>query len=98
MLIQDVAHTMIIKVPDEVKLEDAVLFDVICVALHGIRISRFKIGDAVVVSGMGSVGLSAVQFLKAAGAHPIIALDITDDKKKAAIDYGADYFINTKHY
>lgn len=95
MLIQDVAHTMIIKVPDEVELEDAVLFDVICVALHGIRMSRFKIGDAVVVSGMGSVGLSAVQFLRAAGAHPIIALDITDDKKKAAIDYGADYFINT---
>ncbi|MCD8299647.1 MAG: hypothetical protein LUC41_00485 [Clostridiales bacterium] len=33
-------------------MEDAVLFDVICVALHGIRMSRFKIGDAVVVSGI----------------------------------------------
>ena len=46
-------------------MEDAVLFDVICVALHGIRMSRFKLGDSVVVSGMGPVGLSAVQFLKA---------------------------------
>ncbi len=95
LLIQDVAHTMIIHVPDDVKMEDAVLFDVICVALHGIRMSRFKIGDAVVVSGMGPVGLSAVQFLKAAGAHPIIALDVADTKKEAAFTYGADYFINS---
>lgn len=95
LLIQDVAHTMIIKVPDDVKLEDAVLFDVICVALHGIRMSRFKIGDSVVVSGMGPVGLSAVQFLKAAGAHPIIALDVNDGKKDVAFQYGADYFLNS---
>ena len=96
LLIEDVAHTMIIPVPDGVKMEDAVLFDVICVALHGIRISRFKLGDAVAVSGMGPVGLSAVQFLKAGGAHPIIALDVTDTKKEAAFAYGADYFINTR--
>ncbi len=95
LLIRDVAHTMILHVPDDVKLEDAVLFDVICVALHGIRMSRFKIGDAVVVSGMGPVGLSAVQFLRAAGAHPIIALDVNDSKKESAFAYGADYFLNT---
>ena len=75
-LVRDVAHTMILKVSDDVDLKDAVLFDVICVALHGIRMSRFKIGDAVVVSGMGPVGLSAVQFLKAGGARKVIALDI----------------------
>lgn len=94
-LVQDVAHTMIIKIPDGVKMEDAVLFDVICVALHGIRMSRFKIGDSVVVSGMGPVGLSALQFLKAAGANKILALDVSDSKKEAAFTYGADYFINS---
>ena len=56
LLIEDVAHTMIIPVPENVKMEDAVLFDVICVALHGIRMSRFKLGDSVVVSGMGPAG------------------------------------------
>ena len=95
LLIRDVEHTMIIKVPDNVRMEDAVLFDVICVALHGIRMSRFRIGDPVVVSGMGPVGLSAVQFLKAAGAHPIIALDVNDMKKEHAVAYGADYFLNS---
>ena len=94
-LVRDVAHTMVIKVPEEVDLKDAVLFDVICVALHGIRISRFKLGDAVVVSGMGPVGLSAVQFLKAGGARKVIALDISDEKAEIARRYGADLFINT---
>ncbi len=77
------------------EMEDAVLFDVICVALHGVRMSKFKIGDPVVVSGMGPIGLSAVQFLKAAGAHPIIAINRSESKKDAALAYGADYFIST---
>ena len=94
-LVRDVAHTMIIKVDDDVDLKDAVLFDVICVALHGIRISKFKLGDNVVVSGLGAVGLSAVQFLKAGGANKIIALDVDDSKEGISKEYGADAFINT---
>ncbi len=95
-LIRDVAHTMLIKVPDGVDMKDAVLFDVVCVALHGIRISRFKLGDSVVVSGTGSVGLSAIQFLKVAGARRIIALGTSDEKEALIKSYGADDFINSK--
>ena len=95
-LIRDVAHTMLIKIPEGVDPKDAVLFDVVCVALHGIRISDFKLGDNVVVSGTGSVGLSAIQFLKAAGARNIIALGTSDEKEPLIKEYGADYFINSK--
>ena len=80
MLVRDVKHTMLVKVPDGVDLKDAVLFDVICVALHGIRKSNFKVGDNVVVSGTGPIGLSALQFLKAAGANKIIALGTSPSK------------------
>ena len=95
-LIRDVAHTMLIPIPDGVDAKDAVLFDVVCVALHGIRMSKFKIGDDVVVSGTGSVGLSAIQFLKAAGARRIIALGTSDEKEGLIREYGADYFINSR--
>jgi len=87
---------MLTKVPEGVDLKDAVLFDVVCVALHGIRMSKFKVGDDVVVSGTGSVGLSAIQFLKAAGARRIIALGTSDEKEPLIREYGADYFINSK--
>lgn len=95
-LVRDVAHTMLIKIPEGVDPKDAVLFDVVCVALHGIRISDFKIGDNVVVSGTGPVGLGAIQFLKAAGARNIIALGTSDEKEPLIREYGADYFINSK--
>ncbi len=93
-LIRDVAHTMLIPVPEGTDMRDAVLFDVVCVALHGIRQSSFQIGDDVVVSGTGSIGLSAIQFLRAAGARRIIALGTADEKEAVIREYGADYFIN----
>jgi threonine dehydrogenase-like Zn-dependent dehydrogenase len=95
-LVRDVKHTMLIKVPDAVDPKDAVLFDVICVSLHGVRKSGFKIGDTVVVSGTGPIGLSAIQFLKAGGAKTVIALGTTSSKEPMLKAYGADYFINSK--
>lgn len=96
MLVRDVKHTMLIKVPDEVDLKDAVLFDVICVSLHGIRKSGFKLGDNVVVSGTGAIGLAAIQFLKAGGANKIIALGTSPSKYPLLKRYGADYCLNPK--
>ena len=87
---------MIVPVPDGVDFKDAVLFDVICVSLHGIRNSRFKFGDNVVVSGTGPIGLAAIQILKAAGDNKIIALGTTSSKEPTIKAYGADYFINSK--
>jgi (R,R)-butanediol dehydrogenase/meso-butanediol dehydrogenase/diacetyl reductase len=96
MLINDVAHTMLVPIPEGVDEKAAVLFDIICVAIHAVRRSDFRFGDNVVVSGTGPVGLSAIQILKASGANNIIALDVLDSKKDIALEYGADYFINSK--
>lgn len=95
-LIRDVKHTMLIKVPEGMDMKDAVLFDVVCVSLHGVRQSNFKVGDDVVVSGTGSIGLAAIQFLRAGGARRIIALGTSDEKEPIIKEYGADYFINSK--
>ena len=94
MLINDAAHTMLIKLPENADLKEAVLFDVVCVALHAIRRSAFRIGDNVVVSGTGAIGLSAVRLLKAAGANKIVALGTTTSKFDLIKSFGADYCIN----
>ncbi len=96
LLVRDVKHTMLIKVPAEVDPKQAVLFDVICVSFRGIRKSKFKIGDNVVVSGTGSIGLAAMSLLKAAGANKIIALGTTSSKFPMLKEYGADHCINPK--
>ncbi len=94
MLVRDVKHTLLVKIPEGVDPKQAVLFDVICVSFHGIRKSRFKLGDNVVVSGTGSIGLAAISLLKAAGANKIIALGTTTAKFPLLKEYGADYCIN----
>lgn len=54
-------------------------------------------GDAVVVIGAGGVGLNSVQGAALAGASPIIAVDLADNKLAAAKEFGATHAINGKN-
>ena len=87
---------MLLKLPDGVSFEDAVLIDTLGVALRGIRQSRFRMGDNVVVVGAGAIGLAAVQFLKIGGARHITVLNRSAGKRKLALQLGADLALNPK--
>jgi S-(hydroxymethyl)glutathione dehydrogenase / alcohol dehydrogenase len=50
-------------------------------------------GDAVVVIGLGGVGLSVVAAARAAGAAPVIAVDVSPAKKDLAAAAGATDFV-----
>lgn len=81
---------MLHRIPDNVSFEDAVLFDTIAVALRGIRASRFKIGDNVLVTGAGAIGLPAIQLLKIGGARHITVVQRSEKKMEFALRVGAD--------
>jgi Zn-dependent alcohol dehydrogenase len=51
-------------------------------------------GESVAIFGVGGVGLSAVAGARMAGAHPIIAVDLNDDKLQLARNFGATHLIN----
>src|SRR5262245_34848363 len=53
-----------------------------------------KIGESVVVFGVGGVGLNVVQFAVLAGAHPIVAVDLKDSKLDMAKERGATHCLN----
>lgn len=57
--------------------------------------AKVKIGESVVVFGVGGVGLNMVQFAHLAGAHPIVAVDIVDAKLAMARARGATHAINS---
>ena len=62
----------------------------------GIR-GDIKGGDLVMVFGAaGGVGSYMTQIAKAMGAKVVIGLDINQPKLERALNYGADYIINTK--
>jgi S-(hydroxymethyl)glutathione dehydrogenase/alcohol dehydrogenase len=53
--------------------------------------AKLKIGESVVVFGVGGVGLNVVQFAAMAGAYPIIAVDLIDHKLEMARVRGATH-------
>jgi S-(hydroxymethyl)glutathione dehydrogenase/alcohol dehydrogenase len=57
--------------------------------------AQVGIGEAVVVLGVGGVGLNIVQFAALAGAYPVIAIDRLDNKLDMARTFGASHTINS---
>ena len=55
---------------------------------------KVKIGESVVIYGVGGVGLNVVQFAQLAGAHPIVAVDLIDSKLEMAKARGATHCLN----
>lgn len=56
--------------------------------------AHVKIGESVVVFGVGGVGLNVVQFAQLAGAFPIVAVDLIESKLEMARTRGATHCIN----
>lgn len=85
---------MLLRLPDAISFEDAVLLDTLGVAVRGIRQSRFRMGDNVVVVGAGAIGLAVIQLLKIAGARHITALNRSAGKRELALKLGAHLALN----
>jgi len=90
-----VPERAVIPVPDELGWADAALLG--CAVLTGTgavrNTARVARGDAVVVIGLGGVGLSVVAAARAAGAESVIAVDVTEAKKALAEAAGATDFV-----
>lgn len=59
--------------------------------------AELRPGQTAVVIGAGGVGLNAIQGAYLAGAAKIIAVDMTDDKLDAAIEFGATHGVLATH-
>jgi S-(hydroxymethyl)glutathione dehydrogenase/alcohol dehydrogenase len=56
--------------------------------------AKVKLGETVVVFGVGGVGLNLVQFAALAGAHPIVAVDLVPAKLEMARARGATHALD----
>jgi S-(hydroxymethyl)glutathione dehydrogenase / alcohol dehydrogenase len=56
--------------------------------------AKVRVGESVVVFGVGGVGLNVVQFAQLAGAYPIVAVDLVDSKLAMAKARGATHCFN----
>jgi predicted dehydrogenase/threonine dehydrogenase-like Zn-dependent dehydrogenase len=77
------------KVPDAVTDEEAAFTVLGAVALQGIRLARPTLGETIVVTGLGLVGLMTVQLLRANGCR-VLGLDFDCEKLDLARQFGAE--------
>lgn len=77
------------RIPDNVSDEDATFTVLAAIGLQGVRLLNPTIGECVVVTGLGLIGLLTVQILKAHGCR-VLGMDYDSERLELARSYGAD--------
>lgn len=77
------------RIPSGISDDDAAFAVLGAVALQGIRLLQPTLGEAVVVTGLGLIGLVAVQLLRAHGCR-VLGVDFDSAKLELARRFGAE--------
>lgn len=85
-----------IKLPENIKPEYGVFFTNLMTTFNGILDTRIKLGDTVVISGLGVLGQLLIQMSKMSGAFRVIGVDVFEKRLRAALENGADYVFSPK--
>lgn len=83
------------KIPANVDDESATFTVIGAIALQGIRLIAPTLGETIVVTGLGLIGLVAVQLLRAHGCR-VIGIDFDTQKTALASQFGAEV-VNLAH-
>ena len=84
-----VPQNLCARIPDTVTDEAAVFTVVASIGLQGIRLAAPTLGECVVVTGVGLIGLLTVQLLRAQGCR-VLAIDYDQRKLELAKQFGVE--------
>ena len=82
------------KVPEDLPLEKAILIEPYACSLHAVQRAQVQLGDVVVLSGAGTLGLGMIGALKKSGPSKLVVLDMKEDRLELAKKFGADVVLN----
>lgn len=85
----NIPQNLCAKVPEGVSPEEAAFTPLAAIALQGIRLIEPTLGECVVVTGLGLIGLMTVQLLRATGCR-VLGVDFDPDKCELARQFGAE--------
>lgn len=82
------------KLPENVSLEEGALIEPLSTGIFAARVAPVKMGDTVVITGAGPIGLMNLLAVKAAGAANVIISDMVPERLKVAQEIGATRVIS----
>jgi len=84
------------RVPDSLSTRQAVYIEPLACAIHAVQRGEIELGDTVVVSGCGSLGLGMVAAARLKSPGCLIALDLEPSRLEVAKACGADLVLNPR--
>jgi (R,R)-butanediol dehydrogenase/meso-butanediol dehydrogenase/diacetyl reductase len=82
--------------PTSISSEAGALIEPLAVGFHAVKQAGDILGDTVVILGGGTIGLSTLQAVKAAGAARAIVIEMSAARKEKAKECGADIILDPK--
>ncbi len=82
-------YNLTARIPENVDDDSAVYTVLGSIALQGVRLISPTLGETVVVTGLGLIGLITVQILKANGCK-VVGIDLDNNKCELAKGFGAE--------
>ncbi len=83
----------IIRLPDEITFDEAVLVEPLAVGVHAIRKTRLNRGESLIVLGAGTIGLCTAVAARARGVQEILMTDISETKLKMGQRMGISHVL-----
>ena len=84
----------VFPLPDGVPLDIGALLEPVSVAVHTMDIAQVKVGDGVIITGAGTIGLLLLQLAIRSGASKLLVSEPVAKKRKLAKELGADIVID----
>jgi predicted dehydrogenase/threonine dehydrogenase-like Zn-dependent dehydrogenase len=82
-----IPKNLVVKIPDSITDEEAAFTVIGSIGLQGIRLVEPTLGETIVVTGLGLIGLMTAQLLKANGCN-VIGIDFDQSKLDIAETFG----------
>ena len=84
----------VLKVPEGLKPELAVFFNIGAISLQAVRKATIELGESVGILGQGLIGQMASQLSRMSGGLPVISIDLIEYRLSLSRELGSDYLIN----
>lgn len=79
-----------LKVPADLPDDEAAFFNLLAIAMQGLRKARVELGESVAVLGAGLIGILAMRLAQLSGGLPVVGIDLEEARLELAKRIGAD--------